>query len=264
MPAFSAASSSASVAIASFADAMPASWSEILRPRPFFLSSVASNCAAQYSFLWSSSSCSCFSVATISSIIVRTLSKPTFWPRSASRMRSMRERSPAPALRAFETSAEARARRLASLIRSCTKLALALGSVFLNRSSASSSFSTLIVSARATISMARVCFCAANSAPLVLQFFSRSARNLMSSSRPSAVSPASAFSVSILTPRSPTRCSFVSIIFESAATSFFLAAMSSSYTLMAASSVAVASARPFDSSSPSCFRMPAIWPLCGA
>merc|ERR1719460_3450369 len=59
----------------------------------------------------------------------------------------------------------------------CTKLLLAEGNVFLKSSSASSSLSTLMVSASATISLASISLYAAHSAFLSSQFLSRSAKN---------------------------------------------------------------------------------------
>mmetsp|Transcript_21886 Transcript_21886/g.69081 ORF Transcript_21886/g.69081 Transcript_21886/m.69081 type:complete len:205 (+) Transcript_21886:688-1302(+) len=153
--------SSANVEMSSLAVAIAASSSETLRSRSFFLSSVASNCAAQYSFFELSSSCSFFSTTTMLSIIPRIFSKPprpvAFLPASATAKRSSPARSPTPApRRALRTSASARLRRASALAPTCTRAALALGSVFLKRSKASSSFRMLMVSRIADSSSLRV------------------------------------------------------------------------------------------------------------
>mmetsp|Transcript_11792 Transcript_11792/g.35279 ORF Transcript_11792/g.35279 Transcript_11792/m.35279 type:complete len:290 (-) Transcript_11792:437-1306(-) len=264
MPAFSAAISSVSVAMSSFAFSMLVSLSEIARDRDFFLSSARSNCSRQYSFLWSSLACSAFRVAIISSTMAMTFSKPIFLPLRASAMRSRRTRCGPFAPCAFSSAARARARRAPAVVRTSTKLEAALGSVFLKSSSASSSFRSLIVSASALSSSPRVFTRASHSFFFFAQLSSRLARNSLSAASASWVSLRSPFICTRATPSSPTFSIFVSMAAVSTVTSFFFAAMSSPYVLTAPSSVAVASARLLDISSPSCFRMPVTWPLCGA
>mmetsp|Transcript_64489 Transcript_64489/g.199971 ORF Transcript_64489/g.199971 Transcript_64489/m.199971 type:complete len:259 (+) Transcript_64489:780-1556(+) len=224
--------SSANVEMSSLAVAIAASSSETLRSRSFFLSSVASNCAAQYSFFELSSSCSFFSTTTMLSIIPRIFSKPprpvAFLPASATAKRSSPARSPTPApRRALRTSASARLRRASALAPTCTRAALALGSVFLKSSSASSSFRTLIVSARAASSSVRVALISSHSFVFVPQPFARSARSSPSSARDPCVSSRSLPMLAMETPSSPMRVFSVSICSVRVATSFFLAAMSS-------------------------------------
>mmetsp|Transcript_64506 Transcript_64506/g.165988 ORF Transcript_64506/g.165988 Transcript_64506/m.165988 type:complete len:227 (-) Transcript_64506:771-1451(-) len=226
MPASRAAISSVSVLIASFALSMAVSSSATLRSKTFFLSSALSNWELQYSTLWSSSSCSCLRVATISPIILITFSKPIFLLRRASEMKSRRAASGR--LRTAFRRARAFARNAALLARICTKLEEALGSVFLKRSSASSSLSTLMVSARATSSSARVFLISSHSAVFVSQLFCRPSLNFVSSPSASCVSTRSFSMPEISTPRSPTRVISVSIWACSVATSFFFAAISAS------------------------------------
>mmetsp|Transcript_61867 Transcript_61867/g.191706 ORF Transcript_61867/g.191706 Transcript_61867/m.191706 type:complete len:243 (+) Transcript_61867:995-1723(+) len=237
--------------------------SDNVRSSSFFLSSDRSNSDMQYSFLWSSSNCSVFRVATMPSIIPMTFSKPIFLPRSARRIRSMRTWS-GRADRAWRRVSMALARSSDLLSWTCTKLVAGLGRVFLNRSKASSSFKTLIVSASATSSAALVFTRSSHSAVFVEQLFSKFAANSLSARSASSVSPRSFFICATQTPSSLIFSREVSILAVSTVTSFFLAAESSSNAWTAASSVAVASARPLAISSPICFRMPVIWPLCGA
>mmetsp|Transcript_40003 Transcript_40003/g.103550 ORF Transcript_40003/g.103550 Transcript_40003/m.103550 type:complete len:207 (+) Transcript_40003:344-964(+) len=177
MPASKAAISWMSVSMPCLAFSMAVPASATVRSKAFFLSSAVSNCAAQYSCLCASSSCSCFSMATMSSHILMTLSKP---PAERARLplrvrasRSSCGRSWASALlRMKRIMPRARARCTEALTLTCTRLAPALGKVFLKRSSASSSFSTLMVSARATSSSARVLERSSHSAVFVLQLCS--------------------------------------------------------------------------------------------
>mmetsp|Transcript_25601 Transcript_25601/g.65035 ORF Transcript_25601/g.65035 Transcript_25601/m.65035 type:complete len:255 (+) Transcript_25601:803-1567(+) len=220
--------SSASDSMPSWPASMFASASETFCSNSFFVSSDISNCTPQYSFLWSSSTCSSFNVTIMSSTILMTFSKPTFLPLSARAMRSTRGLLPefSATREALFTAARARARMDASLEWTCTK-ELAPGKVFLNKSIASSSLSTLMVSAMATISSPRVLVRSSQSAPFVEQPFSSSARNFWSAMRDSSASVSSFLSWAIATPRSPTFCDLVSIALVRANSSFFLAAMSS-------------------------------------
>mmetsp|Transcript_76127 Transcript_76127/g.120219 ORF Transcript_76127/g.120219 Transcript_76127/m.120219 type:complete len:229 (-) Transcript_76127:505-1191(-) len=223
-----AAISSFVVAIVSFKSAMTVARSARECSRPFFLSSAWSNAFAQYSFLLSSSDCSTFKVATMSSIILITFSKPIFLPWIARAMKSKWWRSNFESICTLRIKANALVRAVPELVSTCIKLAAALGSVFLNNSSASSSLSILMVSASARSSSFRVFTISAHSSDLVLQFFSRSARNFLSSTRASAVSPRSFFISTISTASSPARCVFSSMAFVNAFTSFAFAAISSS------------------------------------
>mmetsp|Transcript_67736 Transcript_67736/g.191972 ORF Transcript_67736/g.191972 Transcript_67736/m.191972 type:complete len:240 (-) Transcript_67736:841-1560(-) len=213
MPASSVAISSERVAIPSSAAAIEWSSFATVRSRAFFLSSEMSSCLPQYSFLLSSSCCSLFRLATMSSIIFMTLSKPpllrAFFPDSASARRSSCARSRRPkAPCALRMAARARERIANLLVRTCTKLALALGSVFLKSSSASSSLSSLIVSARATSSSERVFDRSSHSADFVAQPLLSSARKFLSSSRDSSVSVRSSFICTTFTPSSLMSVSF--------------------------------------------------------
>mmetsp|Transcript_81432 Transcript_81432/g.205760 ORF Transcript_81432/g.205760 Transcript_81432/m.205760 type:complete len:214 (+) Transcript_81432:1056-1697(+) len=198
-----------------------------------------------------------------------TLSKPPwlmdFLPTSVSMSKLRPDRSFGnAALWALRTAWSARARTAEVVAVICTRLALAPGSVRLNKSSASSSLSTLMVSARATSSSARVLDRSSHSAVFVLQLVASSLRNSLSSAKAAWESERSSFSCTMLTPSSPICTVFASTVSVSAATSFFFAAMSPSYDLTAASSVAVASAKSFAISPPNCFKMPTISPLDGA
>mmetsp|Transcript_11794 Transcript_11794/g.35290 ORF Transcript_11794/g.35290 Transcript_11794/m.35290 type:complete len:254 (-) Transcript_11794:780-1541(-) len=228
MPAFSAAISSVSVAMSSFAFSMLVSLSEIARDRDFFLSSARSNCSRQYSFLWSSLACSAFRVAIISSTMAMTFSKPIFLPRRANAMRSRWTRRGPLVLRAFSNSARARARTVAAVVRTSTKLAAALGRVFLKSSRASSSLRSLMVSANARSSSPRVFSLISHSFFFFAQLSSRLARNSLSAISASSVSPRSPCICTTETPSSPTRSIFVSMAAESTLISFFFAAISSS------------------------------------
>mmetsp|Transcript_150123 Transcript_150123/g.264958 ORF Transcript_150123/g.264958 Transcript_150123/m.264958 type:complete len:320 (-) Transcript_150123:264-1223(-) len=146
----------------------------------------------------------------------------------------------------------------------CTKLELAAGSVFLNNSSASSLFKSLIVSAKATSSAARFLLISSHSAVFVSQSLFNSDRNFLSANRAASVSLSSTFIVAISTPRLPTRTLFFSMASVAAATSFFFAATRAVNVAIASSSAAVAFARSAAISSPSSFKMPVISPACGA
>mmetsp|Transcript_21012 Transcript_21012/g.68053 ORF Transcript_21012/g.68053 Transcript_21012/m.68053 type:complete len:259 (-) Transcript_21012:153-929(-) len=225
--------SEVSAATPSLASSMAASVSEMVRSRPFFLSSAESNCAAQNCCLWSSSSCSCLSMTTMSSHILMTWSKPpcerAFLPVSVSAKRSRRGRlSTLACWRMERIMARARVCWEVALTRTCIRLAAELGSVCLNRSRASSSFSTLMVSARATSSSARVFMRSSRSCVLVEQLFSSSARNFLSWMRADSVSVRSFFISTMATPSSPIWPVLASTVADRAATSFFLAAIRAS------------------------------------
>mmetsp|Transcript_44559 Transcript_44559/g.111953 ORF Transcript_44559/g.111953 Transcript_44559/m.111953 type:complete len:208 (-) Transcript_44559:407-1030(-) len=207
----------------------------------------------------------------MSSIILMTLSKPpvlrAFFPANASDKRSSAALSLGKAaFFAALRASKARERTAEVDTDICTRLALALapGNVFLNKSNASSSLRTLIVSASATNSSARVFERSSHSAVFVLQLLSSSWRKPVSAARAASVSSLSSFAATIATPSSPICSVLASMEAVSAATSLVLAAISPSYVLMAASSVAVASAKSFAMVSPICFKMPRISPLCGA
>mmetsp|Transcript_1695 Transcript_1695/g.4549 ORF Transcript_1695/g.4549 Transcript_1695/m.4549 type:complete len:208 (-) Transcript_1695:794-1417(-) len=207
---------------------MLASVSAMCFSRDFFLSSEVSSSVLQYSFLLSSSSCSFFRVATISSIMAMTFSKPIFLPLSAYSIKATME-LPEPALAdACCKIARARDRTDAALMRISTKLALAPGSVFLNNSRASSSLRILMVSASASSSSARTLQRASHSASLVAQPFFSSARYWVSSSSVSLVSSRSLASSLSITFTSPRRVISSSICAVSVFTSFVLAAIISS------------------------------------
>mmetsp|Transcript_89825 Transcript_89825/g.175807 ORF Transcript_89825/g.175807 Transcript_89825/m.175807 type:complete len:202 (-) Transcript_89825:245-850(-) len=126
----------------------------------FISSSALSNDVSQYCFFSSSSACSLPKSSTISSIIFTILSKfAPLRPFSASINKFIRE-SPA-RLRPARSVARARWRSCFARVATCRKdgtllcESAGLGNVFLNSSSASSSFKSLIVSAIARSSSAR-------------------------------------------------------------------------------------------------------------
>mmetsp|Transcript_29759 Transcript_29759/g.74799 ORF Transcript_29759/g.74799 Transcript_29759/m.74799 type:complete len:203 (-) Transcript_29759:1009-1617(-) len=161
----------------SSASAIAISKSSTLCPKPFFLSSASSNALAQYSFLLSSSTCSFCKVATRLSIILMTLSSPTFWPCNA--MARKPNSGCLLSMPAWFTASRSNARACSRWRRAAdltwTKLADALGNVCLNKSSASSSLRSLMVSAIASNSSLRVFSRSAHSSSFVLQLFSKSA-----------------------------------------------------------------------------------------
>mmetsp|Transcript_83080 Transcript_83080/g.222898 ORF Transcript_83080/g.222898 Transcript_83080/m.222898 type:complete len:229 (+) Transcript_83080:792-1478(+) len=228
MPASSAEMSSAALLMLSSVLAMAVARSDALRVRDFFLSSVESNCEPQYSFFSASSACSFLSSTTMSSIILITVSNPTFLPRSASTRKPRRAWSASPFTCACWTRAAARARWLAVVTATCIRLALGTGRVFLNNSSASSSFRILMVSWRARSSSARVFERSSHSAVFVSQPFSSSAKNFLSASRVFAVSSKSSFMLTISTASSPEAESFDSISVVRASISAVLAALKAS------------------------------------
>mmetsp|Transcript_88537 Transcript_88537/g.239623 ORF Transcript_88537/g.239623 Transcript_88537/m.239623 type:complete len:296 (+) Transcript_88537:172-1059(+) len=269
MPASRAAISCVVVSMPSFALAMAVSASAILRSRAFLLSSVWSNCMLQYSFLLSSSSCSFFNIWTISSHILMTLSNVpwlmAFLPLKVSAIMSRAGRRFLSAFLCMARSKDkAWERSVEAETRTCTKLALALGNVFLKRSSASSSFKTLIVSAKATSSSALVLERSSHSCVLVPQLLSSSFKNFLSSEYVAEVSERSSFSCTMATPSSPICVVFTSTVAVRAATSFVFAEVRASQDAMDASSVLMSSASCAAMVSPISFKMPVICPLCGA
>mmetsp|Transcript_36325 Transcript_36325/g.82623 ORF Transcript_36325/g.82623 Transcript_36325/m.82623 type:complete len:205 (+) Transcript_36325:624-1238(+) len=202
MPFSRAAISSARVAIAPLASSMALPKSDAARSSSFLVSSFLSNSASQYAFFWWSLACSSPSMETMSSIILMTFSKLTFFPRRASTRKSTRGSADLPWARLPAVSAcNACCRTSLPLALVCNNEGL--GKVFLKSSSASSSFRTLIVPARATSSSARVFLRSSHSAVFVSQLFSRPARNFLSSARAASVSERSSFMVTIATPNSP-------------------------------------------------------------
>ena len=155
---------------------------------------------------------------TISSIMLRTLSKLTFLLCSESEMSSRR-------LSWVFTEWRARsARLLTSFEVTVTCISEVDGRVFLKRSRASSSLRILMVSASASSSSARVFFTSSYSSSFVPQPSFRSARNFVSSARDVFVSSRSSERLTISVPFSPTRAVLSSMALELAAISFSLAA----------------------------------------
>mmetsp|Transcript_24653 Transcript_24653/g.54198 ORF Transcript_24653/g.54198 Transcript_24653/m.54198 type:complete len:219 (+) Transcript_24653:1256-1912(+) len=137
------------------------------------------------------------------------------------------------------------------------------GRDFLNSSKASSLFKTLIVSARATNSSARLFLIASYSCAFVLQVLANSAEYPSFSSNVVSVSRRSFFSVVIFTARSPCRSVFSSIAACAAPISLFLADTKPLKLATASFSVSVISASLFSISSFIVFKMPMISPDCG-
>mmetsp|Transcript_76668 Transcript_76668/g.119801 ORF Transcript_76668/g.119801 Transcript_76668/m.119801 type:complete len:297 (+) Transcript_76668:57-947(+) len=260
MPSSSASISEASVAIPSFVSAIDLDKSDTANSNSFALSSVASIVVSQYSFFSSSEICSFLRSATISSIIVNTFSKLTFLPLSASAMRFTRK-SPFSPRPACCKATNARFFTDCPFAANCNRAGV--GSVFLNNSSASSSLSSLIVSAIASNSSARTLVLTAHSSSLVLQFFSKSFRKASSSIRLLVVSSRSSFWVTSCTPSSPMRVILLSIDFVKELISLVFAAINSSKSLIADVSSAVAVARLFSIVSVISLRIPTICPLWG-
>mmetsp|Transcript_107924 Transcript_107924/g.281744 ORF Transcript_107924/g.281744 Transcript_107924/m.281744 type:complete len:243 (+) Transcript_107924:371-1099(+) len=229
-------------------------------PSTFLSSSAVSNSFSQYDFLPSSASCSCASRLTISSIIFSTLSKPFAPPCSAISISVTR---PSPLL-AVRSALSALLRTSLLLTCSWSSEGPALGNVFVNKSSASSSFRILMVSAMASSSSVRILVRSSCSCFFVAQPLLSSARKALSSARVLAVSSLSSFMLAISRPSSPEASSFCSIAVVSASISAVLAAISASKTDTAFSSEAWASLRSFSMVSCICCRMPEICPACGA
>mmetsp|Transcript_118872 Transcript_118872/g.233493 ORF Transcript_118872/g.233493 Transcript_118872/m.233493 type:complete len:201 (+) Transcript_118872:163-765(+) len=199
----------------------------------------------------------------MSSIILITFSNPEVLPFNASSMRSRPGETRPLLATAARIIFNALARWAVTDAESWTKLELAPGNVPLKSSKESSSLSTLIVSARANSSSARVFLTSSHSASLVEQPASNSCLNLVSSSSASFVSSTSLAISARRTPRLPTRVILSSICACNEATSFCFAARSSSWFLMALSSAAVASLRLLDISSWIVFKIPMISPDWG-
>mmetsp|Transcript_98424 Transcript_98424/g.195187 ORF Transcript_98424/g.195187 Transcript_98424/m.195187 type:complete len:267 (+) Transcript_98424:682-1482(+) len=265
MPFVRVAISSVSVSMEPFISAMAVSESFRAWSVSFFLSSYLSSELVQYAFLASSSTCSFLRFATMASVMAIILSRPIFFPVSANAIRSISGRCGKSlwCVAARCTLARARALRAAVVSVICMKLASAPGSVFLNKSSASSLLRSLIVSARATSSSCRVFWISAHS----LFFFPHpspsSSRNLLSSPNDCCVSSRSFSLLAILRASMPRRPCCFSICAWSVSDSLVFAAISASYVFTESASVADESSRSFCISSFICLRMPRICPLWG-
>mmetsp|Transcript_106418 Transcript_106418/g.280722 ORF Transcript_106418/g.280722 Transcript_106418/m.280722 type:complete len:257 (-) Transcript_106418:666-1436(-) len=247
--------SSARVAMLSSVSSIAFSRSLSLMSSTFFSSSAVSSSFSQYAFFSSSADCSLMSSATISSIILITFSKLEAPPRRA---RATRRRL-LPGAASSSCSAAARA----FLALTCVWRSAGLGSVFLKSSNASSSFKILMVSASARSSSVRVLERSCHSPSFVSQPFLSSMRNFWSSLRVAFVSSRSSFSATISTPSCPDFSSFDSMDAVRVLISFSLARLRASKSLMACSSVPVASASSLLMVSEISFRIPTIWPLLG-
>mmetsp|Transcript_73492 Transcript_73492/g.212871 ORF Transcript_73492/g.212871 Transcript_73492/m.212871 type:complete len:213 (-) Transcript_73492:88-726(-) len=192
----------------------------------FVLSSALSSSASQYSFLSSSASCSLRRFVIIPSIMSMTLPKPTALPFNANAIRS--RPGDLRLWAACRSKRNAFAFWLAMVTFNCRKLEAELGKVFLKRSSASSSLSTLTVSARASSSSARIFFTSSHSSFFVAQPWSSSARYFSSAARASLVSSISLMASVTSTPMLPRRVDLSSICACNVSTSLPFAAMSSS------------------------------------
>mmetsp|Transcript_111762 Transcript_111762/g.203129 ORF Transcript_111762/g.203129 Transcript_111762/m.203129 type:complete len:266 (+) Transcript_111762:585-1382(+) len=223
MPASSAAISSTRLAFFSSISSIAFWRPEAVSSKDAALSEASSRLALQSATFVSSAVCSSLRRATMSSIIFKTLPKSAFLPCKAREMRS--RRWSCLRLWLFNTAC---ACRKSSFVDTCSCNKEGLGNVFLNNSSASSSFKSLMVSASAIDSSPKTFFCSAYLAALVLQVASSSAKKAWSFSRDASVSSRSSCKFTISTPTSANREDFVSICLVSAATSFFLAAISSS------------------------------------
>mmetsp|Transcript_31253 Transcript_31253/g.49909 ORF Transcript_31253/g.49909 Transcript_31253/m.49909 type:complete len:299 (-) Transcript_31253:673-1569(-) len=260
IPSSSASISEANVAMLSLRSSIAFPRSDTVSSNSFKSSSVLSMVFSQYSFFSSSAVCSLPSSTTMSSIIFKTLSKLTFLPLSASAMRFTRK-SPFSPRPACCKATNARFFTDCPFAANCNRAGV--GSVFLNNSSASSSLSSLIVSAIASNSSARTLVLTAHSSSLVLQFFSKSFRKASSSIRLLVVSSRSSFWVTSCTPSSPMRVILLSIDFVKELISLVFAAINSSKSLIADVSSAVAVARLFSIVSVISLRIPTICPLWG-
>mmetsp|Transcript_59862 Transcript_59862/g.151623 ORF Transcript_59862/g.151623 Transcript_59862/m.151623 type:complete len:266 (-) Transcript_59862:742-1539(-) len=227
MPAFKFLISSMMVLTASCISALEVSRFLAFRCKSFFLSSATSNSLIQYACLASSSFCSISKVTTNLSMRRRTCSMPTFRPRNAKETKSMWTPWPRGSFaRASCREPRASSRTEAADCCNCKKLAAELGNVFLNKSRASSSLRTLIVSAKATISWARIFLPSSWMALFFSQFFCKSTKKALSSTTDFDESLKSFFIVASCTPMSPTLLSFSSMDLVIAITSFLFASMS--------------------------------------
>mmetsp|Transcript_2051 Transcript_2051/g.6109 ORF Transcript_2051/g.6109 Transcript_2051/m.6109 type:complete len:252 (-) Transcript_2051:535-1290(-) len=219
-------SSSASCAIAPLRSSIEVSRSPASLAKSLTLSSAASICLSQYSFLDSSSTCSWARRASMSSTILMTLEKSTLRPPSMNSTKRTFKRPPGCSPWRPWSAESARCRACSAPCANCTKLAL--GSVFLKSSRASSSLRIVMVSEMASSSSERICALISHSSFFVWQFCCRSAWKRWSSSRASSVSVRSSFICTSCTARLPARRILSSMDLLKASTSFFLAAMSSS------------------------------------
>mmetsp|Transcript_18589 Transcript_18589/g.48909 ORF Transcript_18589/g.48909 Transcript_18589/m.48909 type:complete len:411 (+) Transcript_18589:1121-2353(+) len=186
------------------------------------------------------------------SIMPRTLSKLTFFPRIAKEMRSRRKSCALPPFRAR------RAWCNTSLLEYCTWMKLDAGMAFLNKSKASSSLRTLMVSARAMSSSALVFTISSHSPPRLPQSVSKVCRKAASSLRVFLESSRSSAAPTSSMPTSPRRAVFVSTADLRAAISFSLASMRASYCFLDSTSAVVASSKSFSMSSFIVLMMPRI------
>mmetsp|Transcript_76663 Transcript_76663/g.119785 ORF Transcript_76663/g.119785 Transcript_76663/m.119785 type:complete len:297 (+) Transcript_76663:718-1608(+) len=259
IPSSSAAISEASVEMLSLRSSIALPRSDTVSSNSFRSSSFLSMVFSQYSFFSSSAVCSLPSKTTMSSIIFKTFSKLTFLPLRARLIKFSRKSFWAPLL---AKAASACSFTCFAFVFNCNNDGV--GRVFLKSSSASSSLSSFTVSARANNSSARTLQRTAHSSSLVLQFFSKSFKKTSSAARLFAVSSRSSFWLARSTPSSPICAILLSIDLVRALISLVLAASNSLKFLIADSSSSVTSARVFSIVSVICFRMPTIWPLCGA
>mmetsp|Transcript_34164 Transcript_34164/g.87583 ORF Transcript_34164/g.87583 Transcript_34164/m.87583 type:complete len:200 (-) Transcript_34164:199-798(-) len=198
----------------------------------------------------------------MSSIILMTLEKSTLRPMSASsRKRTSTWLSNTRLRPALRMSMRAFCLLCSAPVRVCSRLALE--SVFLNRSRASSSFRILMVSWIATNSSLRVLTRSSNSAALPSQSFSSSPRNFLSSMRDASVSVRSSFMCTISILSSPTRAVFFSMEAPSESISLLFAARRSLKSVTASASSSSTLARLLSNVSFISFRMPTISPPFG-
>mmetsp|Transcript_99556 Transcript_99556/g.319539 ORF Transcript_99556/g.319539 Transcript_99556/m.319539 type:complete len:412 (-) Transcript_99556:2-1237(-) len=186
------------------------------------------------------------------SIMPTTLSKLTFFPRIAKEMRSRRKSCFLPPFSAR------RAWCNTSLLEYCTWMKLDAGMAFLNKSRASSSLRTLMVSARAMSSSARVFTISSHSPPRAPQSVSKVCRKAASSLRVFLESSRSSAAPTSSMPTSPRRAVFVSTADLRAAISFSLASMRASYCFVDSTSAVLASSKSFSMSSLIVLMMPRI------
>mmetsp|Transcript_50856 Transcript_50856/g.111366 ORF Transcript_50856/g.111366 Transcript_50856/m.111366 type:complete len:253 (-) Transcript_50856:698-1456(-) len=246
--------------MASWACSIFASSVLIALTETFSSSSALSSSCSQYVFFSSSSLCSLFKLLIIPLINLLTFSKPTFLPRSANdtsaRYGDCRARLD---FRASSACALISAAELST----CSNDSCDNVSVFLNSSVESSSFKTLIVSARAASSSCRVADSTSKSFSAFAHFSFSVRANCLSCSRVFSVSLRSSLVSTNETASSPTRPVFTSTAASAAAISFCLDDIISLYDEMASFSCLVTSARSACICSFICLRMPTICPLAG-
>mmetsp|Transcript_81984 Transcript_81984/g.219345 ORF Transcript_81984/g.219345 Transcript_81984/m.219345 type:complete len:280 (-) Transcript_81984:515-1354(-) len=239
---------------------MCASCPSILCCNSFSLSSVWSISFLQYATFASSSVCSTFRFCTISSISFMTLSKFCFFPDRANAIKSNLGSEWLFITDRRRSRAWCRVARV--LVCSCIKDSPE-GNVFLNISRASSLFNTLMVSASARSSSARVFLISSYSFALVSQFLASSAEYPSSSSRVLFVSSKSFFNTVMCTASCPARSVFSSIASWAARISLFLAATKPLKFDRASCSLWEISSRRLFISSLMVFKIPTISPLIG-